>query len=69
MIITRHAAERFAERVRPVSLTEATKQLKGFLGAAILEKEDYDGDAWYRVGGLRLVVFNEHVMTCYFAGG
>ena len=69
MIITQHAVDRYILRVRPMSHVEARRQLKGLLAAAEREAEFSDGTEHLRVGDLRLVAFNGHVLTCYLAGG
>lgn len=69
MTITQHAVDRYIARVRPMSHVGARRQLKGLLAAAEQEAEFIDGTLHLRAGDLRMVVYNQHVMTCYFAGG
>ena len=68
MVITKHAAERYAARVRGVGLNEAVRQLQGIADAAELEMDFENGEAWYRAGDLRLVVVWDHIVTCYVVG-
>lgn len=68
MIITRHAAQRYAVRVRAASFEEAVRQLEGIAGAASLEADFENGQAWYRAGDLRLVAEMDAVVTCYLVG-
>ena len=69
MTISQHAAERYAERIRPCSVEEAKRQLAGIAPVAALEEELVDGERWLRAGCLRLVVYADHVVTCYIVGG
>ncbi|MBU2051367.1 MAG: hypothetical protein KKH61_20660 [Gammaproteobacteria bacterium] len=68
MTISRHAAIRYIERIRPCALDEAFRQLEGIAPAAVEEKVIEDGECWLRAGCLRLVTYEDHVVTCYVVG-
>ena len=68
MQITRHAIERYAQRVRAASLAEVNRQLRGMAPMAVVEEELDGGERWLRAGDLRLVAIGDCVVTCYLVG-
>lgn len=68
MIVSRHAAERYALRVRAASLEAAAAQLSGLAGIAEEEEVLDEWERWLRVGDLRLVVVGDTIVTCYIVG-
>lgn len=68
MIVSRHAAERYALRVRAASLAAAAAQLSGLAGIAEEEEVLDEWERWLRVGDLRLVVVGDTIVTCYIVG-
>jgi len=68
MQITRHAVERYRERVRPAGPAEVRRQIRGIAEAAEVERDFEDGRYWLRAGNLRLVVYLDSILTLIWRG-
>lgn len=73
--ISRHAAQRYRERIRPVSLREATREIKRLVEVAEWSdrlpnwaKVAQQNDGCLVIGDLALVVQNGVIVTCLSKG-
>lgn len=74
--VSRHAAQRYRERIRPVSLREATREIGQLISVATWMDHLPDwakvvtdqNDGCFVIGDLALVVQNRVIVTCLSKG-
>lgn len=69
MIITKHAIERYRQRVRDCSPDEAERQLRALLPVSDEVARFRDGGRIFQVGSLRMVAVWDFVVTVVLVAG